>query len=465
LAKNSSALTALSAPSLSLMVFIVILFAIGGSSRDDEMQTAILQPVSIVFCALGLYFLFRNAIVNSGTLVLLVAAVTMLALIHVVPLPPALWQALPNQSLVLDIDSSVGIGNGWRPLSLSPNLGWGSALSMIAAFSVALLAHQLDKNERWLLLPVLIALSSVSGLIGLLQSVGNSNGPLYFYQVTNNDSAVGLLANRNHAATLLACIFPMLAAFSSTTGGEAPGRNSRQIWNAAIALVTVPLILVTGSRAGFLVGLIGLVGAGLIYRPAKPNLRNAKSIKPYLALRRNLIAGLLILGLACLTFFVSRAKALDRLFELTPGEDGRFSFVRAAANLALEYLPFGTGSGSFADVYKMVEVPSGLSAVYVNHAHNDWVETALTFGAPGVLLMTLTVVIYIVQTYLLWRFGNPARRSITLARMASICLFILAIASLSDYPLRTPLLLCLAILLITMLFSVNAKSLSKAAPT
>ena len=456
--KNFSAGMTYSLPSLSLIVFIVILFASGGSSRTDEIQVAILQPVSILFCALGVYLALRNdSILNSRILLWLVATMAALVLIHVLPLPPSLWQALPNQALVLEIDSSAKIEDAWRPLSLSPNVGRNSAFSIIAVLAVALLAGQLDKNERWLLLPVLIAMTSISGLVGLLQAVGSSNGPLYFYQVTNTDSAVGLLANRNHAATLLACIFPMLAAFASANKAQAVGRNSRRIWCAAIALVAVPLILVTGSRVGFLVGLIGLVGAGLIYRPEKRPSANDKSTKQKNALLRNLVAASLIISLASLTFFMSRAKAVDRLFEMTPGEDGRFGFVQAAAKWAVEYLPFGSGSGSFADFYRIIEMPSGLSAVYVNHVHNDWIETALTSGVPGILLMVLSAVLYVVQSYRVWRFGNPAGRSINTARMASVCVFILAVSSLSDYPLRTPLLLSLAIIFSTMLLSADIK--------
>lgn len=386
------------------------------------------------------------------------------ALMHVLPLPPEIWHGLPNRSLVVAIETSANLHSGWRPQTFESNRGWGALLAIVCAVAIALLASQLDKNERWLLVPVLIILSAASGLIGLLQSVGNGSGPLYFYQVTNNDSAVGLLANRNHAATLLACIFPMLAAFASKFGGETADRKGRQIWCGAIALVTVPLILVTGSRAGFLVALIGLVGAGFIYRAGLSDFAKTTSIKQNPLLRRNVVAVLLILGLASLTIFVSRAKAFDRLFALTTGEDGRLSFVKAASNLSLEYLPWGAGSGSFPELYKIVELPSTLAPVYVNHVHNDWVEVAVNFGIPGVCLMAAGVVAFLIKSYQVWRFGNPERRSVTQARMASICMVILAVASLSDYPLRTPLLFCLAVLFSVMLFSVSTRAQGKTSP-
>src|SRR3546814_18783044 len=55
----------------------------------------------------------------------------------------------------------------------------------------------------------------MSGGLGLAQVIGPRDGPLYLYEITNNGSAVGLFANRNHQAALLACLFPMLAVYAS----------------------------------------------------------------------------------------------------------------------------------------------------------------------------------------------------------------------------------------------------------
>lgn len=48
---------------------------------------------------------------------------------------------------------------------------------------------------------------------------------------------------------------------------------------------------------------------------------------------------------------------------------------------------------------------------------------------------------YFWRTFHLWLRCDGARTSVALGRMASVVIAILAIASLSDYPLRTPALM------------------------
>ena len=47
----------------------------------------------------------------------LMAAILILPLLQLVPLPPSVWQALPGRELPAQIDASLGL-NIWRPLTL-----------------------------------------------------------------------------------------------------------------------------------------------------------------------------------------------------------------------------------------------------------------------------------------------------------------------------------------------------------
>lgn len=366
----------------------------------------------------------------------------LLALLHVIPLHTSIWQSLPGREDLVAVDKLAGIEGVWRPLTIAPANGWHAFASLFAPLAVLLLGIQLTKEDLRALLPLVVGLGAMSGLVGLLQVVGDPQGPLYFYRITNNGSAVGFFSNRNHAATLLACLFPLLAVYASLATGTEDQIRTRQLLSAAIAIVLVPLILVTGSRSGLVSGILGLIAAALIFRRPTDDrkVRRGDDRKPFGAVP--ILGGLAVLCLGFLTFFFSRAVAIERLFSET-ADVSRINYWALAVEMFWKYFPLGSGSGSFVEAFLMVEPAQQLTANYVNRAHNDWIETAVTFGVPGLLLLAAGVILYALRLHNVWRKQDGARRSVALARAASATIAIIAVASFSDYPLRTPTMMCL----------------------
>lgn len=365
------------------------------------------------------------------------AALFGLALLHVIPLPPAIWQSLANRQDLVEVEKLLKIDDVWRPLTLAPINGWHALMSLFVPLAVFLLGVQLNRDDLCRLLPLLITLACASGLLGLLQVIGDPQSMFYFYRITNNGSAVGLFANRNHAATLLACLFPMLAVFASTVKGTNDEVRLRHLVTAAIAIVLVPLILVTGSRSGLVSAVIGLFGAGLLYR-RPTDVRNVRRGSPDRIKAVPILGGLAVISLGFLTFFFSRAKAIERLFADASGEDSRTDFWAVSIELFWKYFPWGSGSGSFVEAFQIAEPAYMLDATYLNRAHNDWVETALTFGLPGVVGLAVASGTFLWRGYYLWRKANAVRRDVAFGRLAWVGIAMIAIASISDYPLRTP---------------------------
>lgn len=420
-----------------LCAFLLLLFATGGASRTDVQSLAILRPVSVIVCALALMTLRREHLAERKWLLGSFAAVFALALLHVIPLPPALWQSLAGRQDLVDVEKLAGITEVWRPLTLAPMNGWHALLSLFVPLGVLLLGIQLNRDDLFRLLPLLVAFVGISGLLGLLQTIGDPQSALYFYRITNNGSAVGLFANRNHAATLLACLFPMLAIFASTAKGTTDEVRLRQLVAAAIAIVLVPLILVTGSRSGLVSAVIGMLGASLLYR-RPTDVRTVRKGSPDRIKALPILGGLAVISLGFLTFFFSRAEAIERLFAETSGEDSRTDFWVVSLDLFWKYFPWGSGSGSFVEAFQIIEPAHLLDATYLNRAHNDWVEIAVTFGLAGVIGLTLASAAFFWRGYTLWRNTDKTRRYVAFGRLASVCIAMIAIASISDYPLRTP---------------------------
>lgn len=431
-----------------LAAFLLLAFLTGGGSRIDIQSLAILRPVSVLLCAVALMTLRREHFEGRRWLFAGAISTMILLILHVIPLPPYVWQTLPGRQELAQIDAMVGLGDIARPLTITPMNGWHAITSLFAPLAVLLIGIQLNRDDLYRLLSVVIALGALSGLIGLLQVIGSADGPLYFYRITNNGSAVGLFANRNHAAVLLASLFPMLAVFAAMGSGSGDVHNSRKLVAGAIAIILVPLILVTGSRSGLFASVIGLGAAALLYRsPAhEKKLRlSGKGKKIGIA---PVLGGLAVLCLVFLTLFFSRAEAINRIFSENSGEDNRSDVWAVGIDIFWKYFPWGSGSGSFVEAFQIVEPNRLLDPTYLNHAHNDLIETAITLGVPGLIVLAVALLGYCRKSYGWWLRGKDSSRNTAFGRLSSVVIAIIFLASLADYPLRTPSMMCLFALLL-----------------
>lgn len=425
-----------------LAAFLVLVFLTGGGSRADIASLAILRPASVVACAAACLTIRRIHIAQHRFSLIGFAAIALIAALHLVPLPPVIWHSLPGRDEVAAIDALVGIKGEWRPLTIAPMSGWHALASLCAPLAVLLFGIQLSREDVYRLLPLIIGLASFSGFLGLLQTVGSIDGPLYFYRITNFGSAVGLFANRNHAATLLACLFPMLTVYAVTAQGSSDMQYRRRIMAAVIGVVLVPLVLVTGSRSGLINSIIALTASVLIYGTSRPQSAMRKSKSRWNVMITSLATAGAVVGLGSLTFIVSRATAVERLFSKSFEEESRTDFWQVSLDILWKYFPWGSGSGSFVEAFLLAEPDAMLDSTYLNRAHNDWVEIAVTFGLAGIMLLAAAVAVFSVRMYRLWRHSDGRASAIVYGRMAGVAIGIFGISSISDYPLRTPTLMC-----------------------
>lgn len=433
-----------SIPLWGLLIAFAALFLTGGSSRDDVQSLAILNPAMIMCCGAALLTLRREHWRERKWLAVVVGFVFLLGLLYNVPLPVHLEAYSQGLSNAEDIRAVASITGAPQTLGMASHAGLQSVLFLFAPLAVILFAVQLGRDDLRLALPLLIVLGAISGVVGVLQLAGGASGPLYFYHVTNNGSAVGLFANRNHAAVFLACVFPMLAIFAARSHGTPrDGRNPRQLMATAIAIVLIPLILVTGSRSGMVAAIIGLIGGVLLYVSSGQTQRGPKKGRPLVPILAVAVASCLVFA----SLYFSRAEAIERIFAENGTADNRADFWTSGLTLFWQYFPLGFGPGAFVPVFQADEPFNLLDGSYLNRLHNDWLETGLTFGVPGVVLMLGGACYYFWRSFHLWFRSDRTRRSVALGRMASVVIAILAIASLSDYPLRTPAIMGFAALI------------------
>lgn len=423
-----------------LAAFLAFAFLLGGGSRPDIESLMVLRPVSAIVLAYALSGLSVRDIRGHRVPFLIAVMIVLLCVAQLVPLPPSIWQALPGRDLIVDIDRAAQLGAIWRPINMTPQDGWNALFALLPPLAALTLAVQLRNDEKWALIPVLVVIALFSGIVAVLQLGGSSNGPLYFYRITNQGGAVGLFANRNHQAVFLATLIPMLAVAASTHVRFGIDQRLRGLLALAIGLFIVPLILVTGSRAGLIVSVLGLIGAAIFC--GMP--RQADGAQGALAAPKMwpALIGTVILVSTGATVWLGRAVAVDRLLAEPAGTELRYRAWAPMWEMALRYFPIGSGFGSFPDLFAVHEPYELLAPTTFRHAHNDWLEVLFGGGVPALLLLVLAVGAFIVTT--VRTFGARQDKTILLMTRLGLCVIgMLAVASTVDYPLRTPSISCL----------------------
>lgn len=393
----------------------------------------VLRPVSVL-CIVAMLLARPVDWRSIAPLPLLLALFAATIAIQLVPLPPAIWYGLSGRE---SYDAVARILNGtdlWRPLAIAPDRAWNSLVALLTPLGMLIGFSALNDRQRYLLLWVVLGLVAFSMMIGVMQIASGATSPLYWYRVSGRGQMIGLLTNRNHQAALLAIALPLLRAWTLFPVAQYRNERTRNIIGLAAAASILLYILVLGSRAGIVLAFAGLVAAFFI----DPSIGVGR-----LSLRRRLmILGGLLVGIGIIlavALSTDRAVAIGRVVDDDLGAEGRLAALPTLLHIVRQTFPFGTGFGSFVPVYAGYEPDALLKTSYFNNAHNDLIELAITGGLPA-LLVFLGFLIWWARAS--WRTiaTSAPRPWRALQRASAFAIFILLLASVTDYPLRTPFL-------------------------
>lgn len=408
----------------------------GGGSRPDVLSLLYLRPAAVL--CLAALCLTRGPwrLGEYRTIIALLLAFATLIILQLVPLPPAIWLSLPGHERFAEAAVAVGKAQPWRPLSLTPDLTFNSLLALLPAFVVLVGLAGLFSPQRWRIISVLAAIASASALLGLIQVIGGADTSAYLYRITHQGVPVGFFANRNHQAALLAIGLPALQVWALRPGIKESTRGVRKIVAASAGLFLLLVLIATGSRAGIVLGLMGLIGTYLLL--PRGGVKGAQTRFAKTTRFAIIAASLITVGLA---IFFGRALSIDRLLTTGNIEDvDRVAYAPLIVEIIGQFFPLGSGFGSFDRVFRMFEPDAILGPQYFNRAHNDLLELALTGGLPALILLGLFLSWVAIRTIAAFRASTRHNPDALLARLGAIMVVILLSASLVDYPLRTPLL-------------------------
>lgn len=353
---------------------------------------------------------------------LLLLLVVLTPLLQLVPLPPAVWTGLPGRDLAASIDGVVGLQE-WRPLSLDPEATSlaGAYLLLPTALFLAVLQMREEERER---LSLLIACGAAASLVlGVLQ-VATAGTSFHLYTNSHNGFATGFFANKNHQADLL--LIGML--FASALISQLRKVSLVIRWTLLFAAVIAfsAGVVAANSRMGLMLLPIAILGSFSFFYPVDR--------------RRPAILLLLAAAIIMIGVFLAASGNTQVVMRRFQGfSDGRFQFWAEAMYAVKLYFPWGSGLGTFDPVFRTIENLNSLDGLYVNHAHNDYVQILLEAGAWGAALVVLFIGLF---GWLSFR-RRPDGSTLPIGRAATLSIVIILLHSTVDYPLRTLILLSL----------------------
>lgn len=426
------------------IAFAALIFLMGGGARADISSLVVLRPVAALMLAYGAFRLTRQDLSDFRAMFLLWAAIVAVCVAHVIPLPPALWGALPGRQVIQEIDAAAGVAGTWRPIALVPQAAWNALFSLMVPLAFFLIAIRLSNLEQRRLAYLMIAVAFASILVGLVQLQGVANGPAYLYRITNEGKLVGLFSNRNHNAIFLASVIPIFAYLASLPVRERSRLQLRLGLCVAGAISILAALVVIGSRAGFVFGVLGSLAAVMMYRSPKVFSRNHSDARwTFTVARYGRLVGLAVVVVVAVGLFAfSSSETMERVQSTEAIDEKRFKVIEPLLQMSWKYFPVGSGVGSFVETFKMDEPLTLLGPKYLNHAHNDYLEILLTVGLPGIVLVVIGLGLLGIATVAAFTRDATNDESLLRARLGAVICGMLALASFADYPLRTPSLAC-----------------------
>lgn len=255
----------------------------------------------------------------------------------------------------------------------------------------------------------------------------------------NLESCFGPFSYRTNAGTFLNLCWPIALGLWWYYQVHHPFRRSKRksrfngphllLLNAAIICMLAVVISLSRGAVLMMVGLLALTTCWLLSQADRP--------------RR---------VLATIVLSITLLGALAWLFDIQLLQDrfasgwkrmrhGREDVYLYSRQIAADYPVFGTGPGSFAAVYGLYRG----AGIWQASAHDDWLETRITFGRFGFSLVCLSLGLLLIRPFF------ASENSAKLAYPIWIALAGVLIHAKVDLPLQVPAILLLTVILLAAL--------------
>ncbi len=371
-----------------------------------------------------------------------VSILALVPLAQLLPVPPALWARLPGHEAYargLEIAGNDA-GAPWRALSIDATATEYAWLAMIPCLAIFMLVQFLDRRKLRQLVTLFVLVAVCEATLGIMQIGAPASSLLHLGNPYGADAATGTYVNRNHFAALMAMALPMLMALwaaevlpPKSAKGEVlrdHPRNrdvklARRLLLSIFVMTVAVALLFTRSRAGIGTGFAALALASLAL------VWSAGSV------HARVILGIVALAAIGLAAYIGLTPVLERFSpeQLALSYEGRMRIASGTLRGALEFLPLGSGLGTFADVFPRYQIASFPG--FIDHAHNDYAEAFLELGVAAVAAIAFLALAFVARLRSL--LGARLSRSLGYLQLgAGLAMLAMAAHGLFDFNFHIP---------------------------
>ncbi len=370
----------------------------------------------------------------------------LLVMLQLLPLPTSLLARLsPARFAGPDAPGLSSAGQVWTTLSIYPHdtaVAFVKALAYFAAFLLATYVFD-SRTRKSTLIKTLIYLGVFEAIYGTMQYLTGWQKIFTYAKRAYTEEATGTYINHNHFAGLLELTFPFIMAYifyyfqiwvEQRRRRFAP--SASQAWRSA------------GPQALFYLFLLVILIIGVISSRSRGGILAAAFTVVFVALLAQVRARrkAWLLGLVLFLIFaagyglwIGLDPILARFEQLQQAHylqlEGRLSFWKDSLGLVREYPLAGIGLGNFGLGFRRFQ--TSLVTLFVDHAHNDYVELVTETGFLGVALVFVPILYLFGKMIAIFLTDQRRYRPAVLLGCIGSTLALL-IHSVTDFNLQVP---------------------------
>lgn len=406
---------------------------LGGSSSYALGLKYVLYGVSVIAIASCLTSPMRHwRVLINIPFVVGVIFVT-LFFIYIIPLPFSYTVQLPFRDLALRGYDLAGLDRPRLPLSLTPQTTYISLYDFLPPFAIGIILLLSTRNQEIRhAITVLMVMIAASALWGVLQFLWSS--PDIYFQKTymaGTGTPVGFFANPNHFASLLV-IGILLSAYQIFQAINSRRNRRRKYTPVLTAFIVMSILLISLTRSNSAVVILGMTFIPLLFLMVKSRQKK----RFFLGL--SFLCGLLFL----FDYLIIGNNLQNVQNQLSSIEGGRIEIWSTIINHPSYLSVFGTGPGSFYETYLIMSQSSDFNRVYINEAHNDYLQIVMELGLIGGGLVIGFLIWFAKSLVVTILHKTPAREE---KLLCLFCMLVPLLHSITDYPLRTPAFMGVAV--------------------
>lgn len=367
--------------------------------------------------------------------------------VQVAPISETLLRDVSPQALKIQQGARTLPGLSFPyTLSIAPGktvFGLELSLAYFALYVLVVLTVRGEQRLRWLL-SVLAVSGAFQAVYGSMMTLSGSEWGFLQRKTHYLGYATGTFVNRNHLAGYLELTAAMALALVLADLGRGGTRvksllamasnfiellfSNKFRMRALMVLMAIGLVL-TRSRMGNTAFFVSLTVAGLGY----VFLRERR----YFWRALLLFSSLLIVDVAVVSNWFGLQKVVERLQETgaDASTQARLALLQEIPPVLEAYAMTGSGLGTFSDAHEPFRTPE--VKMFMDHAHQDYVEFFVETGAIGCGILSLLVGLHVLHAL---RVIVKRRRRLPVAVCFGSLMAILAISihSLVDFNLQIP---------------------------